>query len=97
MAARRYGLLIAPGSTRSTGRPKVILRASARSKNGSNGARPLSGVEFHQKVGVAGLWIEIRAARRRAEHVELGHAVASADCRQFLLLVSDSDVHDKPP
>ena len=64
MTARRYGLSIASGFDE-------VDRAAQGHTHQSFGKveelverrQAAIGVEFHQKVGVAGLWIEIGAAR----------------------------------
>ena len=53
------------------------------------------GIEFHKEVGIAGLRIEIRTARRLAKDFEPRYAVASAEFGQFFLLVSDGGMHVK--
>ena len=48
------------------------------------------GFEFNQEICVACLWIEVRAARGRAEDFEASHVVLAAKFNQLGLLVSAS-------
>ena len=96
MDARKYGLRngagfdqidrAAQGMAQSLGKVEILVER----------CQAAVGIEFHEEVGVAGLRIEIRAARRRAEDFQPRYAVAPAELRQFLPLVSNGGVHGQP-
>ena len=53
------------------------------------------GFELDEEICVACLWIEVGAARGRAEDFEARHVVLAAKFNQLGLLVSDGGVHGK--
>ena len=96
MAARRYLVVDRAGFDKIDGPAQGMARSLCEVEELVERYQAAIGIEFHKKVGVAGLRIEIRPARRGAADFEPRHAVTPAEFGQFFPLVSDGAVHAQP-
>ena len=86
------GLRTAPASIKSTGRPRSRRRVSEAEELFERLPSSFRR-EFHEKVDIARIWVEVRRARSRAENLETRDVEASAERDQVVVFACDFDAH----
>jgi hypothetical protein len=96
MSARTNGFLIAPSSTKSTGRHEQAFQGFGEAEELVQGGQTALRFESDEKVCIAGGGIEVRAASGRAKHFQLSHAIAAAQQGDLGAMLVNQVVHDIP-